>query len=51
MGQFHLPTATRLERHILVAEKGDGYDIADGLPQEPWRRLATRALLVYSVAG
>jgi hypothetical protein len=28
-------TGTRLEGHIFVADKGDYYDIADGLPQEP----------------
>lgn len=33
MGAFDGSTATRLERHIFVAEKGDYYDIADGLPQ------------------
>ena len=33
MGAFDLPTATRLRLHIFVAEKGDYYDIADGLPQ------------------
>ena len=33
MGAFDMPTATRLERHIFVAEKGDYYDITDGLPQ------------------
>jgi len=33
MGAFDTPTLTRLERHIFVAEKGDYYEIADGLPQ------------------
>ncbi len=33
MGAFDLPTETRLKVHIFVAEKGDYYDIADGLPQ------------------
>jgi hypothetical protein len=33
MGAFDPPTGTRLARHIFVAEKGDYYDIADGLPQ------------------
>ncbi len=33
MGAFDTPTNTRLDRHIFVAEKGDYYDIADGLPQ------------------
>ena len=33
MGAFDRPTGTRLAMHIFVAEKGDYYDIADGLPQ------------------
>jgi len=33
MGAFDGPTHTRLARHIFVADKGDYYDIADGLPQ------------------
>lgn len=33
MGAFDAPTGTRLEMHIFVADKGDYYDIADGLPQ------------------
>lgn len=33
MGAFDTPTDTRLRVHIFVAEKGDYYDIADGLPQ------------------
>lgn len=33
MGAFDQPTGTRLAMHIFVAEKGDYYDIADGLPQ------------------
>lgn len=33
MGAFDTPTATHLEKHIFVAEKGDYYDITDGLPQ------------------
>jgi hypothetical protein len=33
MGAFEQPTGARLERHIYVADKGDYYDIADGLPQ------------------
>lgn len=32
-GAFDLPTGLRLARHIYVAEKGDYYDIGDGLPQ------------------
>jgi hypothetical protein len=35
MGAFAAPTGTRLERHIFTADKGDYYDIADGLPQNP----------------
>lgn len=33
MGAFDPPTDTRLGLHIFVAEKGDYYDIVDGLPQ------------------
>jgi hypothetical protein len=33
MGALDTPTGTRLAIHIFVAEKGDYYDIADGLPQ------------------
>jgi hypothetical protein len=33
MGAFDQPTGTRLRIHIFVAEKGDYYEIADGLPQ------------------
>ncbi|WP_342076246.1 GFA family protein [Yoonia sp. SS1-5] len=33
MGAFDTPTQTKLSMHIYVAEKGDYYDIADGLPQ------------------
>ncbi len=33
MGAFELPTNTKLKVHIYVAEKGDYYDIVDGLPQ------------------
>jgi len=33
MGAFDLPTGTRMEMHIFVADKGDYYDIEDGLPQ------------------
>lgn len=35
MGAFDKPTGTRLAIHIFVADKGDYYDIADGLPQNP----------------
>ena len=33
MGAFDQPTGTKLRMHIFVADKGDYYDIADGLPQ------------------
>lgn len=32
-GAFDLPSGLAGERHIFVADKGDYYDIADGLPQ------------------
>ncbi|WP_442915848.1 GFA family protein [Loktanella sp. M215] len=35
MSAFDGPTGVRLARHIFVADKGDYYDIADGLPQNP----------------
>ncbi len=34
LGVVDGPTGLHLERHIFVADKGDYYDIADGLPQE-----------------
>ncbi len=33
-GAITPPTGLRLEGHIYVADKGDYYDIADGLPQQ-----------------
>jgi hypothetical protein len=33
LGCIEGPTALSLERHIFVAEKGDYYVLADGLPQ------------------
>ncbi len=33
MGAFDKPTGTHLDKHIFVADKGDYYNIADGLPQ------------------
>ena len=33
MGAFDTPTETKLALHIFVAEKGDYYEITDGLPQ------------------
>lgn len=34
MGAFDKPTGATLEKHIFVADKGDYYDLDDGLPQE-----------------
>ena len=34
LGAFDGPTGTRLAKHIFVADKGDYYDISNGLPQE-----------------
>ena len=33
MGAFDTPTETKIAIHIFVADKGDYYDITDGLPQ------------------
>ena len=33
MGALEAPTGVRLGMHIFVADKGDYYDITDGLPQ------------------
>ena len=33
MGAFDKPTHAIMAMHIFVAEKGDYYEIADGLPQ------------------
>ena len=33
MGAFDTPTSTKLALHIFVDDKGDYYDIKDGLPQ------------------
>lgn len=35
MGALDTPTGTQLAIHIFVAEKGDYYDITDGLPRNP----------------
>jgi len=35
MGAFDDPSGTHLGVHIFVADKGDYYEIADGLPQKP----------------
>jgi len=36
MGAFDTPTETKLGFHIFVAEKGDYYEITDGLPQNDY---------------
>lgn len=33
MGAFDKPTGTHIHVHIFTADKGDYYDIADGVPQ------------------
>jgi hypothetical protein len=33
MGAFDTPTNTKLKMHIFVANKGDYYELNDGLPQ------------------
>jgi hypothetical protein len=33
MGAFATPTGTRLHAHLHVADKGDYYELADGVPQ------------------
>jgi hypothetical protein len=33
MGAFDKPTGTRIAEHIFTAEKGDYYDLRDGVPQ------------------
>ena len=35
MGAFDKPTGTQLAVHIFTADKGDYYEIADGVPQTP----------------
>ena len=35
MGALDAPTGAALGHHIFVADKGDYYQIADGLPQNP----------------
>lgn len=32
MGAFEAPTGTRLASHIYTADKGDYYELADGIP-------------------
>jgi len=36
LGAFEAPTNTKIERHIFAAEKGDYYEITDGIPQNPY---------------
>ncbi|MCK0141468.1 GFA family protein [Aliiroseovarius sp. F20344] len=33
LGAIDGPTGLKLEKHIFIADKGDYYEIADGLPQ------------------
>ena len=33
LGAIDGPTGLRVEKHIFVADKGDSYEIADGIPQ------------------
>ena len=33
MGAFESPTNAKIEKHIFVADKGDYYEIVEGLPQ------------------
>jgi hypothetical protein len=33
-GTLDSPTGLRAEKHIFTADKGDYYEIADGLPQK-----------------
>jgi hypothetical protein len=35
LGTIDGESGVKIERHIFVAEKGDYYEIADGLPQNP----------------
>ena len=35
LGAIDNPTGVTLDKHIFVADKGDYYEIADGLPQKP----------------
>ena len=34
LGALDRPTGLRLEKHIFTADKGDYYEIADGVPQK-----------------
>lgn len=33
MGAFDTPTGTKLKMHVFTADKGDHYELSDGLPQ------------------
>ena len=33
LGAFDTPTQTKIAKHIFVANKGDYYDLTDGIPQ------------------
>ncbi|TDK46241.1 GFA family protein [Antarcticimicrobium luteum] len=35
LGALEAPTGLRLSKHIFTADKGDYYEISDGLPQRP----------------
>jgi hypothetical protein len=35
LGALDSPTNTRIGIHVFVADKGDYYDITDGVPQKP----------------
>ncbi len=35
LGAVDNPTGLRLEKHVFVGDRGDYYEIADGLPQKP----------------
>jgi hypothetical protein len=35
MGALDAPTGATIAKHIFTADKGDYYDICDGLPQNP----------------
>ena len=36
LGAFDLPTDTKFELHIFTAEKGDYYELSDGVPQNAY---------------
>jgi hypothetical protein len=35
VGALDAPSGVRITEHIFVADKGDYYELADGLPQKP----------------